>query len=473
MASGTIRQEILSLFTANNLTYCYLRDISEIDSYNDLHILVGKNNLSDFISITELFFKEKGYCEIYRKNIGSHSSIVYAFPDRKLNWFQIDFQTDLIGDGIKYIKYVDLIKHKIEKEGISCLPDSILSLSLILHCVFDKNFFQNKYKIFIAETLGKNEEACMGVFRSFVGDKPTSKMIEAIRIGDFEKILKLRSKIIIHIIKKNKIELISIPFRKISIMFSLIKRLVNPKGLLFVFAGTDGTGKSTNSFRVSSYYNDFYFKPVHLYFADIDDSYLQRYKESVSKNTFFPGKNYLLPSTRLISKLIRIRKNVSSKNSKLNKTKEELNRDESRTSMLLIIINEILLINYFFEFLARYWFRIYPLLVKNNLVFADRYLYDIFVMKGKLIQSRYIKNVMLKLIPEPALSFILYDEPNTIFSRKPDNTPKEISRQNKIYIDISENLKNSTAIKTFETLDSIQEKMFDETCKILFKLDKG
>jgi thymidylate kinase len=51
----------------------------------------------------------------------------------------------------------------------------------------------------------------------------------------------------------------------------------------------------------------------------------------------------------------------------------------------------------------------------------------------------FLKRFFLSFFPKPSLTFYLYNDPNTLYNRKRDQSPEELSRQMGLFEQLSNN----------------------------------
>ena len=93
------------------------------------------------------------------------------------------------------------------------------------------------------------------------------------------------------------------------------------------------------------------------------------------------------------------------------------------------------------DLLLRYLFYILPLRMKKRIVLTDRYCSDIILMKNV---PYGFKKVLLSLFPKPTASIFLYNSPEVLHQRRPEEPVSELARQ----MDIFDKQNFSLSIKT-------------------------
>ena len=186
------------------------------------------------------------------------------------------------------------------------------------------------------------------------------------------------------------------------------------KSKVICFIGTDGSGKST-------------------LIREVSDAYVNR---GIRTKLVYFGWRPFLPTTKLFSYFFR--KNGF-------KIVETSNKKKAKFSLL----QETMLLYYFFEYLARYFVEI---LLSSKTMLVDRYFYDLYAHYDYAQTSRLFKYLM-KLYPKPDCLFFLDAGVALAKQRKPEMDETLLEKHHKKYeelrkmifaykIDTSKNIKD-------------------------------
>ncbi len=205
------------------------------------------------------------------------------------------------------------------------------------------------------------------------------------------------------------------------------------KGYTIVFLGTDGSGKTTIIDRVTPFLNEKF--PNNVYYEHLRPNWIPT-----------------------ISKLLG-RKGTS---------KPET--DPHRNDKSGVISSLFRFIYYFVDYTLGYWFKIYPKKAFKSCVWIfDRYYYEYLIdqRRTRVTLPYWILKAGQFLIPEPDLIICLGANPKAIYSRKPEMTLEEVTRQvnelsafckkhkNAVWVDTSCTVEHSVK----STLDAIKRKL--------------
>jgi thymidylate kinase len=212
---------------------------------------------------------------------------------------------------------------------------------------------------------------------------------------------------------KNIIKIIKTQFQKIS-------RFLSPPGFSIAILGSDGSGKTT-----------------------IIDSITKPLSQSVHKAFYYEHmRPNLIPNiASLFGKKV---------------TKEEIAAPQS--SKPSGAIGSILRLSYYsFDYLAGYWLKVYPKMVKKSCIWVfDRYYYDYLIdpLRARInLPSWFIKSFLF-FLPQPDLILCFGADPKIIYNRKPELSLEELTRQNVILRDI---VSKNTKAKWMDSNCSIEE----------------
>lgn len=181
----------------------------------------------------------------------------------------------------------------------------------------------------------------------------------------------------------------------------IIRRILNPPGLVIVLVGTDGSGKTTVG------------TGLHAALGSIF---------SIEKTRRFHWRPGLLPApTQLVRRWKRGAKVVVS-------------ADPTRPHGLPPYSCKVSLVRFFYfwiDFVAGSLLRFRPLVARNSLVLVDRYYYDFLIdpLRYRLDLPSWIVRLGACFVPQPDLVFFLDAPADVILGRKQELPCEELQRQ--------------------------------------------
>lgn len=193
-----------------------------------------------------------------------------------------------------------------------------------------------------------------------------------------------------------------------------VRRLFYPTGLLVVFLGSDGSGKSTIIKQVQ---NDLapLFRRTKTY--HLRPHFVRRKKGGapVSHPHAQPPRN--------------------------------------------IIASCLKLLIYLADYSIGYCFEILPRKIRSTLILFDRYFFDVIIDPKRLRYGgpRWIPVFLAKCIPAPDIIFYLDAPPEVLLSRKQEISVSEIERQRHAYLDLTHDLPNAYTIDASKPLPEVTD----------------
>ena len=196
-----------------------------------------------------------------------------------------------------------------------------------------------------------------------------------------------------------------------------VRSVLKPSGVVIVFLGSDGSGKS---------------------------SVIDGLKVSVIRDVVLGIQSiHLRPHIGLKAK----QKNITNDDPHGQGTRNQL------SSLLKIAY-------FFFDYTAGYLFKIRTLLVHKKIVIFDRYYHDLLVdpKRYRYGGSMWIAQFVGRIIPKPDL-FIILDAPAIIIQARKQEVPlEETHRQRVAYLKFADERANAIVVNTNQSLeDTISE----------------
>jgi len=398
-------KKVLFQFNNSNVKYLIIRNYEFIidpkeSPGNDLDIVVdstdfkkAKNILINlgFIEAKQQFsLKHRGF----RKYLSSiKKTIGFDIQVGGIHW-----------NDIPYLDAKTVISRKVKKGIIYTLSSEDAYVMYLCHSVLGKRFFKEKYAQKLIELSGQNlnfqyiQKKLQRIFSHSI----SNGFINKIKEGRFNVIKRNSYYYAIYYVFKNPRNIFPFfllflrwfftpkycPLRKIP----LIKHLI-PAYPMISIIGPDGSGKTTNAFRLK--------KTLVLNSRHAKIVYTGR------------GKSNIIP----IKKLGAIYKRVERKRMKKN-------------GLLKKIIYTMAAPVYTFDLIIRYLLKIYPLLKSEKVVITDRYASDILLMPHVPL---WLKKILLSIFPKPTLTFYLHNDATILYERRRQQSVDELNRQMELF----------------------------------------
>ncbi len=333
----------------------------------------------------------------YPKN---YDIIQMSFVPVKIQDPQDVIRIDFIQDNVKWMGFC-LIDEKflwdcrVKYNDIWILAEPAKTTLTLLNTFLHGGQLKDKYILDYNYQSSMNKEIIDKGLDNILGDEAKSviAMLRQGKAGD----VALR-KIRCNFLKSQNLNIAAIVtglYMWVRVAFS---RLLFPPGLFVAFVGPDGCGKSTvcemvmnQCKRMFPGINHFHLFPKVGFFRAIDKVSNHRWSERQEKGTEWERRN------------------------------EHYGLGKSLLRCFYLLI----------RFWTGYLFKIYPELMKGNLVIGERWNYDIlFDPASKGISLPYwFRRTIFSLCPPPQKTIVLMAEAEEITSRKPELPEREIARQ--------------------------------------------
>jgi thymidylate kinase len=190
------------------------------------------------------------------------------------------------------------------------------------------------------------------------------------------------------------------------------RRLIHPTGLLIVFLGSDGSGKSTIIKHVQNDVGSL-FRRTQIYHLRPHFGCRQKDQGPVYE-----------PHAR------------------------------STRNMFTSLIKGLF---YWADYTIGYWWAIWPNKVRSTLILFDRYFFDLVVDPRRLRYGgpRWISRVLARCIPSPDLTIYLHAPPEILLSRKQEVAASELERQHQEYSVLISKLGNGYKVDASKPLAEV------------------
>lgn len=427
-------KQVLEEFDKNNISYCLLRNYEFLDdpSYllEGLDTLIAKKDISKAHGILlNLNFTK-------RKPQFSQAHHAYF---KLVNLQKVSFDIQVGGIHWNDMSYLSemVLKERINKQYYYLLSDKDTFIMLLVHSILGKRFFKEKYQKILHKLITNqkvNEQEIKKELSLIFNPKIAQELIIKVKTNQFNKI-NIPFLLLFFLIKQpSRVATLTLLFFR----WLRWKRIFTPAPLISII-GPDGAGKSTLTKELNNY--------------------LTKTKRSTTTIYTGRGRNHILPFTTLG----RIYKSREKKNDAMiamqQTEKNEINQQKiSNKRKILYLLSAFL---FTMDLLLRYYLTIFLVrFFQRKMVITDRYCSDIILMNHVPYK---LKKILYSLFPKPTITIFLYNTPEILHQRRPEEPIAELQRQMAIF----EKLNYSLKIKTIDEQEDRKKAIEFVTTKLL------
>ncbi len=418
---------VLKEFDEQNINYCILRNyeflLGNPMPIESLDTVVSKKDFRradkilkdfDFIKRKQQFsLKHKAYFRLI-----DLQKVSFDIQIGGIHWNDMVYLDESILENRKKIKY------------FYALSDKDTFVMLLVHSILGKRYFKPKYQKTLVGLYDQVDNNYVYSKISKIFNKKFAKfLMQSVKINKFNRI-NCYKLIIIFLIKK--------PIRFITfflLTLRWIKQRKNPFRLspLISVIGPDGAGKST-MVKNLKYFLESNGRKISLI-------YTGRGRENILPIAYF-GRKY----------------------KKKEKKRDKVTGDfykHKKASLKRRVLYTLSCPIFALDLYLRYLFKILPERRKGKIVITDRYCSDIILMKNV---PSWLKNFFLTLFPKPTINIFLYNDPETLHQRRPEEPINELERQMSIFGKLNYDMKiKSTDQKKdyIEIINFIQKRLLE------------
>ncbi len=396
MAQKEILRSVLIAFEQEHVRYCLLRNyeflLDESLLPESLDTAIAKDDLPKADAILRRFGFEQRTQQF---------SLVHKAYFKVLGLQKVSFDLQVGGIHWNDMRYLgeEIFARRKKTVFFSALSDDDYYVMLMAHSILGKRFFKPKYQQILKTLHADKEKISVELSRIFTRNI-ARQLLEKAEAGNFTAI-KPFFPLSIFVCKKPK---------RIGTLAALSWRWLLQKKNPFQMAplisivGPDGAGKST---------------------------LVQALREALEKTGrkaaivyVGRGRQNILPFSSMGRAYKRAEKQRDAQKEMIGKNKEE--KRHLLRSVLYTLMAPIFAIDLYLRFL----FTILPLRLKRTIVITDRYCSDILLIKHVPLA---VKKMLVKLFPKPTLSILLWNTPEILHARRPEESIAELQRQMDIF----------------------------------------
>jgi len=404
-----IAQYIASQLEKEGIIYCYLTDAIENIS-RDIDLIIEGKNLDKATMILIRCLSEKQFSLINRiKN--SYSTQLFFWDGERV--VQIDLMPTISYRGIEYFSIEKLLQNYREKNGdVYVTAKPAFWLYCMARDLFQKGNISDNLKNTCRQLPEVDKNRCFQIVNQLIVSKALVKSINLLLTSGE---CNTNKKKLWRALLLN--QFLSNPYRLVVDLFRhgwlLLLRYLYPPGLMLVFLGPDGVGKTT---------------------------VIEKLKES----PLFEKKQqyYLLPGF-----LSRYRQADSGP--------RVVNTDPHGRPPRNKLFSMVKQFVWLAEYILGYYFIVKKDLFHNKLVLFDRYYYDMLVDKKRYRYNGpdWLLKLCSKLVPAPDLLIVLTAPVEVIYERKQEVCISEIKTQVNLYTQL--NFHNKNIVRTHASINNI------------------
>ena len=416
-------KEVFNELNRINLPYVVLRNYDQLPQEvgNDIDLLVPSTDLNKFSQILfEIANKNCWYLHKFENRYGFRKFIFSLNDSNTIIW---DVLGPISWKGLKWVDSEFILDHRRLNNGFFIPSYGGEAAILVLKDILQHGKLKIKYLSRIQDFSLKDPNSFKKTLEKYFGKKTTQKILIMAQNGNWELLKKSYNSFKLSLIFRS---LITSPLKTIYSCFKFVymhlAEYVSLKNVfLITFIGPDGSGKSTLSEGIM---------------ADLGNDF-QRIYYYHSRYGIFPELNKVVTG----------------------KKSDEVSKPViSPQSESFKLIKILLMFYYGLEHIFGYYI-LFTKRRKKTLFVFDRYYYDYVISANENYFNHMIFRLFSKIILKPDLIVYPVLSPETIFKRKPELSIEELSRLEKIYNDLSDDLDNSYKINNNEPLDVVVSKI--------------
>lgn len=404
--------------------YCVLRNHEKLPEWveNDVDIWCDNAHRNDLYAIVERLALTLNCILSYAPRLtlrGEGNYFLIKLNKEMVQVIHVDVWVYVHWKGICYVDESHVRRHLIYTDrGFYTLPYGIEASINLLKDLLHHGKVKEKYKSIIQEYSKEDPDNFFESIRKPFGERVAKYILEMTNNCRWEILEKNSGKLRLILLLRSFLHLPTQIKRWFYYTLGYIRRFfTNPRGLLIVFIGPDGAGKSTTANLLIQ--------------SEISKLF--------QKKSYFHGHFNKLPELKKILGIFRCGK------------KEESNKHQNYDGVSQkpfgILRAMIYPIYYGIEYLLGHLY-VWLEKIRGNLIIFDRYYYDYLLQDFYSRCPRWLIYFISKIIPKPDLIIYLKNNAEAIYQRKPELSLPEIRRQLLVCDTMIQRFKNSIIVDT-------------------------
>ena len=411
-------KEILLELDKQDISYCLLRNYNFLVEKREL-LSPSERSIDLVVSRKDFPFFDRilrKHNFLTRKPSFSRKHHAY-FRIQDLECISFDVQVGGVHwNDMCYLDETYLLQNRVQK-SFFCVPsDNDMVVMLLVHSILGKRYFKSEYQNIISSLIpDTNKEYILERLSESFNRKIGRKIFDSALKGNFAAILQRKYYYLSYFILKSSSN--TITFTTLFFRWIQWKKFLKPYPLIAVI-GPDGAGKST--------------------VVDALAKHLRGYDRNVSVVYTGRGRDHILP----ISAVGRAYKRKEKKKDQAFSKKQA----GSGRKMLYTLSAPFFTV----DLLLRYLLVIMPKRRRKSIVITDRYCSDIILMNNVPL---WFKKILLLPFPKPTLTFYLYNSPETLYQRRPEESIAGLKTQMFFFEKLNTSLKPISLLTTDKDKD--------------------
>lgn len=446
-----IFNNLISLLNKDNIKFFILRNYEGLPEYNsskDIDIIVDPTKIDIAIDLLKKVYRQNNLKYFYYVKYEKGHNCKGINP--KLNIaIHIDLMEGYLSRGSEIFDFNELYDNTNPYKNFKVLNEFYNGLMLFIYKQFGykKPKLKKEYCDIIYETYIKYPEFQNQLIK-LIGKELTKKIVSCIEKKDYIKMLsytnQLTSKLNIYAFKNKPIETL---FNKSKFYIEKINRVIinsNKYTKFISVMAPDGAGKTTMLENLLD----------KIAFYWVDDSVDNRCSLYHFRPTILP--------------------NLGAVGEKAKVMKQDTDYSNPHRAKPANKLSSLIRITYYTtDYILGYFMIIKKDVKVDKFTIFDRYSYDFLIdpLRSRINLPIWVRKLYVKLTPQPKIVFYLHADPDVIFKRKQELTLEEITRQNKIYLDLAnshDRFKILDANRHYdESVDEALEIILDTFCEKL------